>query len=148
MAGEPAAVAGLDDDDLEALAAWLEQRRAARGAAQSRADLEARIDALSTKTLSDEEVERIAQAVVKLAADGSGASDGGAGSGDPPPGPGKSKGDAGDDDPPPATKKTRPGRRNGNVYSWDVDEAGNVVELDTAKVFQGDDEPDEVEVPA
>lgn len=42
----------------------------------------------------------------------------------------------------------RPGRRSGMAYDWDVDEDGQVVELPVARVYTGEDEPDEIEVPA
>lgn len=45
------------------------------------------------------------------------------------------------------TKRTRPGRKSGQVYKWDVDDDGNVVELDIPKVFSGEDEPERVELP-
>lgn len=54
-----------------------------------------------------------------------------------------------DDDDPPAQKpkkKTRPGRKSGNAYDWDVDERGQVVPLGMARVYGGDDEDDEVEL--
>jgi hypothetical protein len=54
-------------------------------------------------------------------------------------------GSAGGDPPKP---KTRPGRKSGQVYKWDVDDDGNVIALDIPKVFSGDDEPDRVELPA
>lgn len=50
---------------------------------------------------------------------------------------------ADDDDAP----KTRQGRKSGNAYDWDVDDDGNVRKLDIARVYQGEDEPDEVELP-
>ena len=43
--------------------------------------------------------------------------------------------------------KLRPGRKSGNAYAWDVDEQGQVVGLNHAKVYMGEDEPDEVEIP-
>lgn len=64
----------------------------------------------------------------------------------------------GDEDEPPGNEpppdedagdelSTRPGRKKGNLYDWDVDEAGNVVRLDIPHVYSGDDEEDEVELP-
>lgn len=44
--------------------------------------------------------------------------------------------------------RTRPGRRSGQVYAWDVDDDGKVVKLDVAKVYNGPDEPDRVELAA
>lgn len=49
--------------------------------------------------------------------------------------------------PPPAKAKTRPGRRQGQAYNWWVDEDGNVVQLDVARIYNEPDEPDEVELP-
>lgn len=51
------------------------------------------------------------------------------------------------DDPPASDRRTRPGRRNGMAYDWDVDDDGNVVALDVARIYSGDDEDDEVELP-
>jgi hypothetical protein len=48
---------------------------------------------------------------------------------------------------PPADKKTRPGRKSGMAYDWDVDDDGKVVKADTAIVWTGADEDDEVELP-
>lgn len=70
---------------------------------------------------------------------------------EPPPPPPPTDDDGGDDEPPPPpppARRTRPGRRSGNAYDWDVDEDGSVRKLSTAKVYQGADEPDEVELPA
>lgn len=56
--------------------------------------------------------------------------------------------DAGGSDDPPATRRTgtRKGRKRGNAYDYDVDEkTGRPVPLGVAKVYQGDDEPDQVE---
>lgn len=39
---------------------------------------------------------------------------------------------------------TRPGRKKGAAYDYDVDDQGRPVKLGTAKVYSGDDEPDEV----
>lgn len=55
----------------------------------------------------------------------------------------KSNGDGGDG----GTQRklaTRPGRKKGAAYDYDVDEQGRPVKLGTAKVYSGDDEPDEV----
>lgn len=50
-------------------------------------------------------------------------------------------------DPPPPARRTRPGRKSGRPYSFDVDDEGNVRDLDTAKIYNGPDEDDEVELP-
>lgn len=55
--------------------------------------------------------------------------------------------DADDDPDAPKPKKTRPGRTPGMAYDWDVDDEGNVIDLDMARVYSGDPEPDEVELP-
>ena len=54
-----------------------------------------------------------------------------------------------DDEPAPAPAKTRtrPGRRAGNAYLFSVDDKGEVRKSDTAIVYSGPDEPDEVELP-
>lgn len=57
-------------------------------------------------------------------------------------------GEGGGGTPPPPEPRRRPGRKKGAAYTWDVDDEGNVRQLDTAKVYQGADEPDEVELPA
>lgn len=44
--------------------------------------------------------------------------------------------------------RTRPGRKKGNAYPWTVDDEGNVQRTDIAHIYSGDDEPDEVELPA
>lgn len=44
-------------------------------------------------------------------------------------------------------KRTRPGRKAGQVYAYDIDDDGQRVELDVARVYNGPDEDDEVEVP-
>jgi hypothetical protein len=44
-------------------------------------------------------------------------------------------------------RRTRPGRKNGAAYGWWVDDDGNVVKIDGARIYSGDDEPDEVELP-
>lgn len=53
-------------------------------------------------------------------------------------------------DEPPAAKpprRTRPGRKSGMAYDWWVDDEGRVTKLDIARVYTGEDEPDEVELP-
>lgn len=138
-------LADLDRDDLDWLQEQLEQRRKARGDAAARASLESQIQALSEKTLTDEEVDRIAAAVIKRSeaapAGGDGAGADGQGAGE-----GGGSGDGGNGDPDPKPKKlTRQGRKSGSVYDWDVDDDGRVVPLDVAKVYNGEDEADEVE---
>lgn len=54
--------------------------------------------------------------------------------------------DAGDGGKPPAKRK-RPGRKAGAAYDFDVDDDGRVIPLEVARVYTGDDEPDEVELP-
>jgi len=49
--------------------------------------------------------------------------------------------------PAPAAKRTRPGRKSGMAYEWYVDDAGKVVKTDIANIYNGADEPDEVELP-
>lgn len=44
-------------------------------------------------------------------------------------------------------RKTRPGRKSGRAYDWTV-ENGKVVHLDVARIYSGDDEPNEVEITA
>lgn len=62
--------------------------------------------------------------------------------------------DEGDDDGKPAAKerkpkvKTRPGRKNSQAYDFTVDEQGNVIRDGMAHIYSGEDEPDEVELPA
>lgn len=63
------------------------------------------------------------------------------GAGDPP------AGDPPAGDPPATERRTRPGRKKGMLYDWSVDDDGNVVELDIATLYSGDDEDDEVELP-
>lgn len=58
----------------------------------------------------------------------------------------KQKAKADDDEAPPA-KPTRPGRKSGDAYDWWVQDDGTVVKLDVARVYDGPDEPDEVELP-
>lgn len=54
-----------------------------------------------------------------------------------------------DDEPATPERRTRPGRKTGLAYDWEVDERGNVVDLrgQPARIYSGDDEPDEVELP-
>lgn len=141
-------LADLDRDDLDALADWLDARRKSKSERKAQDDLRQKIDDLAGKGLSDADVERIAEAVTRRAGgtdggDGAAGADGqGAGEG------GGSDGDAGGDTPnPPPKPRTRPGRKSGSVYDWDVDDQGQVVKLDTAKVYGGDDEPESVELP-
>lgn len=54
---------------------------------------------------------------------------------DPPPG-----------DPPPAVP-TRPGRKSGSAYAWDVDEDGRVIDLDVARIYNGPTEDERVVLP-
>jgi hypothetical protein len=50
--------------------------------------------------------------------------------------------------PPPPEPRKRPGRRSGMAYDWWVDDDGRVTKLDVARVYTGEDEPEEVELPA
>lgn len=52
-----------------------------------------------------------------------------------------------DDDESKPKPKTRPGRRSGGAYKFDVDDDGNVVRLDIPKIYNGPDEPNAVELP-
>lgn len=54
----------------------------------------------------------------------------------------------GEEEETPPVARTRPGRKKGGLYDWDVDEAGRVVDLDIATIYSGEDEDDEVELPA
>jgi len=57
--------------------------------------------------------------------------------------------DPGDDpDDPAPRKRMRPGRKSGMAYDWTVDDDGQVVDLDIAAVWTGEDEPDRVELPS
>lgn len=60
----------------------------------------------------------------------------------------EAKGVEGDDDETKKEKKrkTRPGRKNGRAYAWYVDEKGKVQVSDVARVYSGEDEPDEVDL--
>jgi hypothetical protein len=44
-------------------------------------------------------------------------------------------------------RKTRPGRKSGEIYEYTVDEDGRVRRVDIPTVYSGADEPDEVELP-
>lgn len=48
--------------------------------------------------------------------------------------------------PTPSGRKTRPGRKSGMAYDWDVDDDGKVYRSPTAMIYSGEDEPDEVEM--
>jgi hypothetical protein len=48
---------------------------------------------------------------------------------------------------PPEPKNTREGRKSGRPYTWDVDEGGQVISLDVARIYSGPDEDEEVEIP-
>ena len=48
---------------------------------------------------------------------------------------------------PPPERKTRPGRKQGMVYHYDVDDQGQVVPVDIPRVWSNADEDDEVEIP-
>lgn len=43
-------------------------------------------------------------------------------------------------------RRTRPGRKSGRAYGWWIDDDGEVVKLDIARVYSGEDEPDEVDL--
>lgn len=61
----------------------------------------------------------------------------------------KPKDEAKPDEPEPEAKpkRVRPGRKSGGAYDFDVDEStGKVVKLDVARIYSGEDEPDEVEI--
>lgn len=66
----------------------------------------------------------------------------------PPPANGDPPGNPAGDPPPPASAETRPGRKRGNVYDWTTDEDGNVQQLGIGRVYTGEDEPEEVELPS
>lgn len=46
----------------------------------------------------------------------------------------------------PPARKTRPGRRQGNLYEYTIDEDGKRVPVDIPTIYNGPDEPDEVEL--
>lgn len=46
-----------------------------------------------------------------------------------------------------APKRTRAGRKSGGAYPFDIDDGGRVIPLSVARVYNGPDEPDEVELP-
>lgn len=58
------------------------------------------------------------------------------------------KEDEDDDDGKKKTTKvrTRPGRKSGRAYGWWIDDDGEVIKLDIARVYSGEDEPDEVDL--
>jgi hypothetical protein len=43
-------------------------------------------------------------------------------------------------------RRIRPGRKSGRAYGWWIDDDGEVVKLDIARIYSGPDEPDEVEL--
>ena len=57
-----------------------------------------------------------------------------------------------EDGPPPEdeepTVRTRPGRKRGHAYMFTVDDEGRVKRTEIAHIYSGEDEPDEVELPA
>lgn len=140
-------LADLDRDDLDALADWLDERRKRKTERQAQQELRDRIDGLAGQRLSDEDVERIAAAVNRQSDGPDGTQPGTSGEG---PGSGGGSSDPDDSpgpDPKPGRKRYRPGRRSGNAYDFDVDDKGQVVRLDVARIYQGEDEPDRVELP-
>lgn len=44
-------------------------------------------------------------------------------------------------------RRTRPGRKSGSAYQFHVDDDGRVHRTDIAHIYNGEDEPDEVELP-
>lgn len=52
----------------------------------------------------------------------------------------------GEEEKPKPKRNVRPGRKSGRAYGWWVDENGKVIQLDIARVYSGEDEPDEVEM--
>lgn len=44
-------------------------------------------------------------------------------------------------------QRTRPGRKNGMAYNFEVDDDGNVIPIDGGRIYSGDDEPDRVPLP-
>jgi len=115
-------------------------------AEESAETLEGRLKALESRGLTGEEVVAAlekagyeitpaeAAKIEKHADDGVGKNDDGDGKGE--------------EKPPPPEKKTRPGRKSGNAYQFTVDDEGNVKRSDTAVIYNGPDEPEEVELPA
>lgn len=127
-------------DEYEREAAEEAAGEASAATEQRIAELEARLQAADPSPaqvrsalddLDDEEQELIRQHRAARTAAGGGGNGGSPDGGQPPP---------------PRTR-TRPGRRRGNAYAWDVGDDGEIVQLDTAKVYQGEDEPDRVELP-
>lgn len=70
------------------------------------------------------------------------AGDNGAGAGD-----GGDGGGAGDDPPSGSRRRTREGRKRGQAYDWTLNDDGEVVRLDVARVWNEDDEDDRVDLP-
>jgi hypothetical protein len=128
-------------DELDA-----DEKRELEAAERARVDrLEARLE---RGGLSEEDSETLKRARALLDAldqepdddqpatrGGAGGSSNGSGSG----------GGSGDGDAPPPRTATRPGRKRGNAYDWEPDDSGAPRRLSTARVFSGDDEPDEIE---
>lgn len=123
----------LDADDKKELEAATAERIDRLEAAQTRGGLsEEQADTLArARALLDE--------LDKDPPDDRGGAPGGSGDDD--------DGGGGDGDEPPPSRRTakRPGRKRGQAYDYDVDEKGRPVKLGTAKVYGGDDEPDEIE---
>ena len=133
-------------DSLRKLAASLDEEEAAELATAERERVDRLEARLERGGLNEEDAEtlRRARALLKAldeedATDAGSAGDGGAGGGRS-----KSKDSENGDSPPPRTA-TRPGRRRGNAYDYDLDDKGRPVKLSTARIYSGDDEPDEIE---
>lgn len=127
-------------DEIEAEETALEaERREAESKAEKDA-LQAKIDELEKKGEKvDELLEKLNDQPGPGGPGGEGKGGGSERSGStPPPGPPDD-----DDDRP----RTRDGRKSGAVYDWDVDAKGNRVPLEVPKVYSGEDEDDEVELP-
>ena len=43
-------------------------------------------------------------------------------------------------------RRVRPGRKSGKAYGWTVDQTGQVQKVDIATIYNGPDEPEEVEL--
>lgn len=118
-----------------------EQTAAEKEAAEKRiAELEARVNAAPSTAMDGAEEELSEEEWALIQEHRAGGTSSGNGGEAPP------SGEQAAD--PPSPKKTRPGRKAGNAYMWDVDESGNVRKLDIAHVYNGQDEPDTVELPA